>query len=1754
MTNVNGLKTLNDLLRVRAQESPGSTGYRWLTNGEAESATLTYGELDRGARAVAAELTACCSKGDRVILLYSPGLDFVTGFFGCLYAGVIAVPVCAPTSRRDAGRIDSILRDADPKVALTSNADLAGVKRWLAATEGPAPDVVSTGSLAASSAQFQSPTPAAGDVAYLQYTSGSTSSPKGVMITHENLLSNLGHITSQGGFDSDSVCASWLPHFHDMGLVYGLVMPLYNRLPAILFSPASFVQRPARWLQIITNYRVTHTGGPNFAYDLCVSRLGPEDREKLDLSHWSVAFNGAEPVRAQTMDRFADAFAPCGFRRNAFYPVYGLAESTLKATSGVPGQGARLCPVDKEQLSRNRVDFRSSTSSHILAGCGSAVNGHGVVIVDPETRHACSETEIGEIWLSGPSVAKGYWRRPDETRETFLAELDSRQGPYLRTGDLGFLHENELFVTGRLKDCIIIRGLNHYPQDIEITVEQCHPLIRAGGSAAFSIEAGNEEALAVAVEVKRIPQDCGAIIDAVRQAVADAHQLQVYGVALLRPGALPRTSSGKVRRQACREAFLSGDLRTLAVSTIDSQHEDSTPHRLPARDALAGKECAARISILQEWLSSEVARVLRLSVSEVQPDTVPAALGMDSLMAVELAYELERAFGLHLGVAWLLEGQSIRQLAAALAGGEPDSAPTIGSGASDNSEEQPFALSHGQQALWFRHNLSPRSATFNIARAVRIRSPLDLARLQAAWDGLVQRHAALRSTVNVSNEELYQQPHSSLRPPLTFVDTSMWTPQQLDIAIKEEARAPFDLATGPLVRMHLFSRGPADHLLVLVIHHIIADFWSVSVLLHELAEAYSRSDDFRAAGIAETMRGYVERERELLSGPEGERLWTYWNEQLAGAPASLQLPMSKPGRQSSFSRPAGCRMFEIDPAVGGAIAQFARERKTTVYAALMSIFATLMYRYSGQEDFLLGSPSHGRPESRYADSIGYFVNPLALRADFSQRPTFETVHARMAACAAGALDHAAFPFPLIVQRLLHDRDAVTPLFQVMFVLQRSHPRHASALSLLAAESPSAKLRIGEWNLEAAPIPQQATEFDLTLAVAQAGNALSARLEYDSALFGPETIERMIEHFKILSAAAIASPFEYAAELPLLSESEIREIVGWNATHVCYPPTRLHELIERQAALSPASDAVCCGFETISYRELNEKANQLARYLVSLGVGPESVVGVCMERSIELVVGLLAVLKAGGAYLPLNPEYPAERLEFMLAQSGASAVLCQQTLIDRLAAVRLRIIALDAALDAAPNDFASRPTSDLGRTIHGDTPAYVIYTSGSTGQPKGVVNTHAGIVNRLLWMQDRYRLTPDDSVLQKTSFSFDVSVWEFFWPLIAGARLVLAQPGGHRDPKYLARTIVDENITIVHFVPSMLQLFLTERDSLDCQSLRHVICSGEALSVDLQNRFLDRFSAELHNLYGPTEAAVDVTSWACRREQDQMNVPIGKPISNTRILLLDEALQPVPVDCPGELFIGGQGLARGYLKRGDLTAERFIPDPFGDEPGGRIYRTGDLARYRQDGAIEFLGRLDHQVKIRGFRVELREIETVLAGHPSVRECTVVLRDYDLNDRRLIAYFVSAAGGDPPSSIQLRRYLAEKLPDYMVPSFFVVLDSMPLSTNGKLDRATLPEPDYATLGAQEKDGLPVTPTERALADIWSEVLRVPIVGLADNFFELGGHSALVTQVVSKACQKFEVDIPLAAFFTEPTLAGMTELVEELLAVPAVAAAGD
>jgi amino acid adenylation domain-containing protein len=1037
----------------------------------------------------------------------------------------------------------------------------------------------------------------------------------------------------------------------------------------------------------------------------------------------------------------------------------------------------------------------------------------------------------------------------------------------------------------------------------------------------------------------------------------------------------------------------------------------------------------------------------------------------------------------------------------------------------------PLPLSFAQEGVWFLERLEPGAAVYNTFQAIKFHGFLDIAGLRWALSEVMRRHEVLRTSFPLEDGRPCQRISEPTEMPLPMVDVGQVREEFARRLARQEAVRPFELEKGPVWRAVLLRLGQEDYALLLTIHHIASDGWSLGVLVSEFTELYAAWCERRPQRLPELPIQYADFaiwERQWFHGEVLDRQLLYWEQKLRGI-VPLELPTDHP-RPVLATHEGAVHRFKIESRTAAALRDLSQREGATLYMTLMAAFGVLLARYCGQPDIVIGSPVSNRSRLESEKLIGFFVNSLVLSFRVDPDQTFQQLLTRVREETLEAYENQDSPFAKVVERLSPDRDiSRAPLFQIEFVFRNAPFSHR--------DLPGVQMQLWQGSHDRA-------RFDLTLALADEGrDGLAGSFEYATDLFDSATMERMARHYCQLLRRLTQHKNQSLRRISLLDDEERTQVLdSWNATThpVAWKP--LPDLLDEQFEKTPDAIALVFEGDSVSYGELSARANRLAHFLIDEGLGPEDIVGVGLSRSVDLVVALLAVLKSGAAYLPLDPEYPAPRLEWLAQDARPALILTRLDDARSMPQKSRRCLRLDSpeTLTALAGKMATNPgNGDRTTALSCDHPAYVIYTSGSTGTPKGVSCTHAGIVNRLLWGQQAYPLGPDDRVLQKTPFSFDVSLWEFLWPLLQGATLVVAAPGGHRDPKYLSRIIDAEGVTTIHFVPSMLDIFL-QQYHLNCRSLRRVICSGEAVSPQLQAGFYSRFAVPLLNLYGPTEAAIEVSHWECRRDGDQRRVPIGRPIWNIRLYVLDDDMSPGPIGIANELYIGGVSLARGYLRRPALTAERFVPDPYG-QPGSRMYRTGDMACWTPEGVVEYLGRSDSQTKIRGMRIELGEIEAALLRHPHVAQTAVLVREGESGDKKMVAYFtLRDAGSQIVDAEALRQYLSSELPEYMVPSMYVRLDSLPLTPSGKLERSALPSPGVEAFAVRLYEE-PQGEVEKSLARLWQSVLNVPLIGRNDNFFALGGHSLMVLDLIY-GMQSLGLQADVRALFTTPTLAAL------------------
>ncbi|MEO5913267.1 MAG: amino acid adenylation domain-containing protein [Luteolibacter sp.] len=1638
---------LHELLDERAAAFPQTLGFRFLEDGDLAERLLTYGGLASRARSIASGLVRHGATGQPVLLIQPPGLEFIESLFACWYAGAIAVPAYPPRGGRHRRRLNSILSDCGALIALAPASQL------------PIPGVVilQSEALVATETPLEKPLILPDSPGLLQYTSGSTSEPKGVMISHQNIRSHFASLRCFADLDLRSA-VSWLPPYHDMGLILKILSAFEAGIPLTFFSPDHFVQRPVRWLRTISRYRGEFSGAPNFAFEMCIRSIRDEELEGLDLSCWKAAPCGAERVRPETLERFAKRFSKVGFRAEAFLPGYGLAESTLTVTA-------------------SSQSYRISEHHHAgrLVSSGKPLTGVGLRIADPIDGQTLGEREIGEIRVEGGIVSAGYWNRPDATHGTFFDKE-------LRTGDLGYIEDGELYVTGRIKDLIIIDGTNHSPEDIESAAFSAVPEITA--AAAFSTEGEGRESIVIALEAKGLTEDrYSAICRKIRHSVGELLEVPIGRVILVRSGLLPRTTSGKIRRATCKEAVLQGSLKLLFDdgSTI-----------------AVSKSSAISQSILMEIVAEVTGR------DGAGPDDDVVGFGMTSMETTRLAALLEARTGVSISIGELFSARSFHQIAALLSPGSGAGIgfPEVLAGSGTNAD----ILTHSQERMWFLHQLNPESAAYHIFGSLELTGPLDAGALERAIVAVVSRHDILCSRHGSEDGR-----------PRVWIEKNVPPPVEHRIAENETgvhefitcfARKPFDLAKDTPMRACIVSRGENRHILAVCVHHIAADGWSIKILAREIANAYAALRSGNVIPPTSSRTNYLDyavSHRKWIDSGAVDAQIDYWKSKLAGHSGVLQLATDF-ARPPETSSDGGSIEQIISADLCNRVSALAKLHRGTPFMVHLAAFLLLLRRHGAGDDPVVAIPVANRNHAAAGDLIGTLVNTLPFRLPLEPDLTFSMFieQVRTATFEMQAAQEA--PFEKIIDAVKPDRSRDhSPLAQVMFDYQ---------------EIPISETWTG--NLECRPFNAHrgAVQFDLSLLLTVLSDRQQLAIEYRTDLFLPETAGLMMSRYLEILETGCREPSRKLSEITGLCESDRSTLE--KSTQGAFRPdfitTVTPDLISKRATLHPHRLAVTSNDDLLDYAALESKSDALASALHTQGIRPGDRLAILLERDVHLPVALLAAWKVGAAYVPLDRANPPERLKLILDDQQPIRVLASPGLVTCLPA-DASIILMD---DHIP---AKNPAFHPYQNLPADT-AYIIYTSGSTGKPKGVVISHGALANFLQSMAEEPGFAETDRLLAVTTISFDISALEIFLPLICGGCVDLISTSTARDGAALLDHLIATKPTVMQATPATWRL-LIDSGWQGSPGLT-ILCGGETLDLPLASQ-LRPMGDRLWNLYGPTETTVWSAVWEVPEEPEFIR--IGHPIANTGIDILAPDGTPLAPGVTGELWISGSGLADGYWNRIDLNDANFAMVP------ERRYHTGDLGRRHRDGTLECLGRSDGQVKIRGFRVELGEIENVLADHPKVSQARVAFRGADPYSRKLVAWVIPKKNSDPPPASELRTYLSGLLPFYMLPTDIGVIDVFPLGSSGKVDLSKLTNP-----APQPQSTRPLTQSERKLATIWSELLGRPEIQQTDDWFHIGGHSLLALRLFSRIRGDFKRTLPLSTILDHSTLEALASIIDK------------
>ncbi|MCC5608946.1 amino acid adenylation domain-containing protein [Nostoc sp. CHAB 5834] len=1665
-------QTIEQLFEKQVEETPERIA------ADCENTQLTYQELNEKANQLGIFLQKLgIKKGEIVGVLKERDISFLIGILAIYKAGGAYVPI---DIQYPSDRIKYMVSNSEVRIILTDSScldiftDLRESYLYLKhlicldSTNNPYIHNINiynkldfyhlpNDNLAARNAVT--------DPAYMLYTSGSTGLPKGAIVRHDGAIN---HIYAQ--FDELELTADFCflqsaPASTDISVWQFLAPLLIGGKTVIVDTESGFI--PDKLFKILKEKRITVVElvpavfGGLIDY---ISQLPPEKRLLPDLKWMMVV---GEPVSVQRVNQWLSLYPAIRIA-----DAYGPTEAADDITQFI---------IDKPLPENQRT-----------VSIGQPLANLNIYILDREMQLVPIGFP-GEICVAGIGVGDGYWKNEEKTKLSFvpntIKKLPSGNRDLIyKTGDLGrWLPNGNIEFLGRIDNQVKIRGFRIELEEIEALIRQ-HLAVRE--TVVIVREDTGDKRLVAYVVPQFDSQDLQEdLISELRNLLKARLPQQMIPSAFVVLESLPLAPSGKV------------DRRALPAPDFTQLQNEST--------------FVAPATPIQEMLVGIWAEVLGLEKVSIHDNFFE--LGGHSLLATRVISKVRQIFEVELPLRRLFEQPTVASLATLI---EKNIKAGIGLEIPPIERifrDEELILSFAQQRLWFLTQLQPDSPFNNISAAFCLQGQLNQQALQESLNEIVRRHEVLRTNFKTLVGRPIQIISSEATLLLPVVDLSELLPNLQEIQVEQlaqiEAQQPFNLQTDLMIRAKLLRLGEQEHIALLTLHHIASDGWSIGVFVKELSTLYQSFCIAQLPNLPEVPIQYVDFaawQRNWLVGKVLDSQLAYWRQHLDGAPALLNLPTDHPRPAVQSFRGANYT-FEISPEESAALKILSQEQGCTLFMTLLAAFKTLLYRYTGSEDIVVGSPIANRNHAEIERLIGFFVNTLVLRTKLEGNLTFEELLSRVREVALGAYSHQDLPFDVLVEELQPHRSlSYTPLFQIMFVLQNA---------------PMSEIELSGLNLSLLESDSATAKFDLTLFVEETTSGLIGTFEYSTDLFEPETIHRMAEHLQTLLAGIVTDFQQQLWELPLLNETEKTQLAKWNDTQIEYPLEKcIHQLFEAQVERKPDAVAVICKEEELTYRELNQRANELAHYLQKLGVSSEVLVGICVEPSLDMIVGLLGILKAGGAYLPLDPAYPQQRLAFMLSDARVSFVISHSSFVNNFD--KMTVVCIDIDWNKIAQESPENPVS----YTTGDNLAYVIYTSGSTGKPKGVLGLHRGAVNRFHWMWETYPFTEGEVCCQKTSLNFVDSVWEIFGSLLQGVKTVIVGDRIVKNPPQFVETLANHNVTRLVLVPSLLRVLLDTDSELQNQlpKLKFWVTSGEALSIDLLHKFRQTLpDSILLNLYGSSEVSADVTCYSITpKDQLPERVVIGRAIANTQINLLDKNLQPVPVGVAGELYVSGAGLARGYLNQLELTAERFIL-----RAGRRLYKTGDLARYQGDGNLEFLGRIDHQVKLRGFRVELGEIEAVLRQHPRVGEAIVVVREDELV-QQLVAYIVSDSQQVINIS-ELHRLLKEKLPEYMLPSAFVMLEALPLLPNGKVNYQALPLPESVRPELEQKLQLPQTEVEQTIASIWQEVLRIDEVGIHDNFFELGGHSLLLIQVYSKLQQKFQRDFSLVEMFQYPTI---------------------
>ncbi len=1723
-----------DLCEYRAQTSKDQLAYGYYNREGEQTSSLSFSQLTDDAKSIACRLQATGTRGDRVLIICQQDIDYVRALWGCLFSGLIAVPAYAPRNNRNFERLAAIIASADARILLLSKRQIPSIRRYLgqvgilkSTTLIAIDDLDATGS---ASQSWTNPNICAAETTVLQYTSGSTDSPKGVMVSNSNLIANSQMIQQAFGTGHKSCGVLWVPLFHDMGLVCAL-QGVFSGYSTHLISPTDFLLRPSSWLKVISKVSATLTSAPNFAYEYCVRKVDVSQCEALDLSSLETAINGSELVSQETMKRFSRSFSRLGFREHAFCPCYGMAEATLLISGHQNHEIPVATPFSMDDGSQPKIAATRVT-------CGRPSVDSEVLIVNPDTNEIQPDGQVGEIWVAGKHVAGGYWNDVEKTRSVFQAFTSDGRGPFLRTGDLGLLKEHELIVTGRIKDLLIIRGENYYSTDIESSVVKTHDALMPNACAAVASDGDSTISIVAELERNTAHEEMRNIEIGIREEVSAKFGLEIKDVVLIPYRTIHKTSSGKLQRSAILKTLISGWPSRLnnpvaqssaAVDMEQNSKSETTDHDVERR----------RIA---KFVRTFFAEKLNVSSSKINVNLPVTAIGLDSLSLLDIAMAIEKQTKisfpstLFLGnatladvinnITWrIFEDQGKADKQESL-----DLQPKAGI-------DLPLPLTLGQAALWLIQQEDQSRTDYNEGVIARVIGDVDINALVASLEAISTTHDALRSVFHEVDSKAVR--FLARDRAFTFSQINVSSELAFDSA-KTAIDAPFDL--GKETWRCRFISSERESYLVFAFHHIVFDMWSCSIFVSHLCEIYRRlvSGISVVATLAQhpvvQYSEFIKWQSDWLSSPAAIEHIQYWKDQLDGVPLRSTLPSLCRTTDDGFDK-GWKAVFRLDEDLVGELDLCAKQNSVTLYQLMFAAFSLLLTRYSGQSDVVIGMPSSARPQSDFENTIGYFVNVIPIRLKLTAETTVRQWLRHVQQTIVDGVSHQHVPLAKILEHTQSEGSSKrTPLIQVIFNQLSSQLKDRDRLLPFAQGVAGGTIMLGDAELHSLEHETEHSQFELAVSIAEFDDCVSVSIQYRIDLFPSDRIERLLSNYLDLLHAICMQPDAKldAISLPVTEEQQVvrRSLTNSKEGESEANCRNVVEWFQRTAKMHPRRIALESEEFSLTYDELNRCSDALAQHLVDRGVRPGDHVVLGFTSRLWQATAAISVLKTGSVFVPLDLSNPKDRLRYMCTSCRACLILTRTTCRERLPDSVAPLLCIDEWLDGSAHLDDS--TIDFRFPISEDQAAYCVFTSGSTGRPKGVLVTHRGICNMVRWYRDAFSVSVDSRASMIAGPGFDVSVMEVLPHLCSGSTLVEPPWETRFSPDGLQDWIDRKQITHCFLPTPLAESFLETCDvRRKHESLKWLQTAGDRLK---RYRNIGE-SFKFVNMYGPAENSPITTSGevcdtSSEDAQRGLFPHIGLPIHKQSLYILDDDLRPLPIGVPGQLYISGAGLGQGYTNSADITAEVFVPDPFADTPGARMYATGDTVCFDEQHRLRFVGRTDDQVQIRGCRVETGEVESVLIQHPAVRHCKIVVINDENVGPMLVAYvvLVDSHEHDPVSngSVQvLHDYLNEKLPKYMQPKSIAILDALPIDANGKVNQFLLPsiKPAGRTTRNTPKFSDRI---EQTIAEVFSELTGVQDVGSDDDFFALGGHSLLAIKALNSLGKQFGISIPVAKLF--------------------------